>query len=229
MRDFTWCMAVPTINDLQDIRDFLETIPHQHHKNIILTDNTPDSCTRQLVREGYSLNPHFHPENAGIARGWNNGLSLGRDYTILCSASMRFKDFDRFLEQIGLYANAFGLLTEEAWHLIVVGAETVERCGLVDENYYPAYCEDLDYGRRWDLAGIHQVPYDHRGLCNLPKVVAPVTCIETARALKQGKIHPDLQAMHRYYEMKWKGPVGKETAITPYGEDVPLSYWRPRV
>ena len=45
-------------------------------------------------------------------------------------------------------ANEYGLLTEEAWHCIGFTRKTFDKVGMFDEQFYPGYYEDNDYGYR---------------------------------------------------------------------------------
>jgi GT2 family glycosyltransferase len=82
-----------------------------------------------------------------------------------------------------------------------------------DENFVPAFCEDLDYHRRLMLAGEGirifsvNVPYLHFASQTLKQVSAP----EAERI--RGAIEHQSRA---YYARKWGGPVNAETFYTPF-------------
>lgn len=114
-------------------------------ENVLLIDNTVD--------------------NIGVAASWNKGIDKmreqGSDWLIIISAAIRFgdeggMDFIRALEgdveNVAVEAG-MGL----GWHLIAFRKDIIERAGRFDENFYPAYFEDVDYG--WRIAkATHKVP-----------------------------------------------------------------------
>lgn len=88
-----------------------------------------------------------------------------------------------------------------------------------DENFIPAYCEDLDMHRRYMLGGdggkIFSVslPYLHKdnGSGTL-KSFSPERQAAFHTAVDQGS--------RRYYAEKWGGPVNAETFLYPFNTDV---------
>jgi len=96
------------------------------------------------------------PSNLGVAASWNLGIKL-------------FPHDDRwmFASNDCVFApGALGVLstaTQDAltvvkdwphWQAFVIGERVIDRVGLFDERFYPAYFEDTDFKRRCDMAGI---------------------------------------------------------------------------
>ncbi len=83
-----------------------------------------------------------------------------------------------------------------------------------DENFVPAYCEDVDLHRRIMLAGDgHRIgkvnyPFAHHGSSTLK------TFSEEQRQAWEDKITKGSRA---YYQEKWGGPVNQERWCTPFG------------
>lgn len=86
-----------------------------------------------------------------------------------------------------------------------------------DENFIPAYCEDLDYHRRLLLAGEGarifsvNVPYLHLAAQTL-KQIDPAKAESIKRSIEQNS--------RAYYSRKWGGPVNQETFYTPFNSPV---------
>lgn len=82
-----------------------------------------------------------------------------------------------------------------------------------DENFTPAFCEDLDYHRRLLLAGegarIFSVnlPYLHYGSATIRSVEAPAR-MKIERAIERGS--------RAYYRRKWGGDVNTECYTVPF-------------
>ena len=94
--------------------------------------------------------------NRGVPRSWNMGIDRmikdDSDWLIVMSAAVRFGepgglDFLKVLEHHSDHraVSALGLF---GWHLMAFSRETIETAGRFDENFFPAYYEDVDYSIR---------------------------------------------------------------------------------
>jgi len=96
----------------------------------------------------------------------------------------------------------------------------VDRVGLFDPNFWPAYQEDTDYGYRIVLSGIPDE-------INIPNFAMPgLILVAAAIAVRSGAIH-DTNETNRvaYYNSKWGG-IGHETYKHPFNNpDYPIQYW----
>ena len=172
--------------------------------------------------------------NRGVAASWNEGarrvLDEGRDWLVICSAAMRFagRGIATFTDQLALHptAQAIEAGCDLGWHLIAIARTTFERVGLFDENYYPAYFEDLDYGLRIRLGfGINYIP----GVESWPKVTVAATLESAAHGIEFCNVTGDGNMLADYYARKWGGPSGHERFTDPFGRhDVGLDWWPPR-
>lgn len=177
----------------------LDTIDPVYYSNILIIDNTRDGIKR---RAGISY--EHHPENLGVGRSWNVGarkvMKDKLDYLVILSATMLFEDdMHGFIQDLENNKNPWGLETQHIWHLIALRRAMIERCGYFDENFYPAYYEDSDYIRRWELSGIHNpMSSTHR----LPKVNVNATHQGDALSMKSG-IKVNIDASRSYFIKKW--------------------------
>lgn len=82
-----------------------------------------------------------------------------------------------------------------------------------DEQFYPAYCEDLDMHRRLMLAGEGarifgvNLPFHHIGSGSLKSLEGEERAA-TERRIGQAR---------EYYQRKWGGPANQETFLVPFG------------
>jgi hypothetical protein len=177
--------------------------------------------------------------NHGVAASWNIGIrhaaAIGADWLVICSESMRFgpaggKDFEAGLAGLaglvmgrcdqtctqvidtgqGFCQNGYG------WHLIGLHMGTVERVGLFDEIFYPAWWEDADYKRRMHLAKIlEDEPVDgvdaHLAACEHTLASGALGGVGWWTTMSR-------------YELKWGGLAGEERWIHPYND--PRLDWR---
>ena len=175
------------------------------------------------------------PDNAGVAASWNLGLRRGARWTLLLSASIRFgpgglaKMIEEITPLVGDYGLELGSRNPRAdgdwnvgWKSIVIGRPLVDRIGLFDENMYPAYYEDRDYGHRARMA-FGAIPWFKGGVEE-----AGVMKVGDAMAWKHGAMGPEppTQWNWGYYCEKW-GVVGdEETFLTPFNDPTKgLDYW----
>jgi len=107
----------------------------------------------------------------------------------------------------------------------------VECAGLFDENIYPAYLEDCDMSRRFDLLALRR--------CNVPDVHALHGTATNARDQGKGSCtvnaDPKLAELNsrthgnnfEYYRAKWGGINGQEKFTTPFNDPHwPLWAWK---
>jgi hypothetical protein len=129
---------------------------------ILVVDNSPNSDTKnlhngnQLDREDYQefIEYVYYPQNYGVPGSWNLGVAKGAEWTLILSTSVRFtKPLQQVLDQIPGQARDKGAIYE-GYHMVTIHRKVFETIGLFDENFYPGYNEDSDWGRRLDLAGI---------------------------------------------------------------------------
>jgi hypothetical protein len=112
-------------------------------------------------------------------------------------------------------------------YAFVVTRSAVEIAGLMDENFYPAYFEDVDWRWRVNLAGfdelITNLPVNHIRSHNLKKGADPNFMLMHRRhgngwpygGMKWGEIRQHL-IHERFPPSGWK---------TPFGIDMPLDMW----
>jgi hypothetical protein len=164
--------------------------------------------------------------NRGVAASWNLGIDemerRGADWLIIVSAAIRFGppgglDFlaalDEHLDALAVEA-AQGI----GWHLIAINKRTFERIGRFDENFYPAYFEDIDFGRRmW-------IEFDQE---QWPRTFADVSIAGTSHGVDLGGAVVNNGVLAKYYRWKWGGDKGYETHTKPFGKK-PIYYWPAR-
>lgn len=164
-------------------------------------------------------------KNIGVAASWNLGVArmyeAEADWLIIMSAALRFGAPGGLDFLAALDPNADAVAVEAGhgigWHLIAIARSTFDAVGTFDENFWPAYMEDVDWGHRvhcW-LAG--NPPW-------WPKVSVDVAIAGFAHGIDLGGVRVDNAALDSYYRRKWHGTRGQERTCLPFG-DQPLSYW----
>ncbi len=191
-------------------------------EQIMVVDNSKKGFGEKYKELGMNVYRDPKGHNIGCARAWN--LGVGRmfrddlDYTVIMSSSMMFGPVlqTTFLAQMQTFwgsnvieANGHG------WHLIAFHRRVFEQIGVFDTNFYPAYFEDVDFGRRyyisqlsgrWENVWLNAISQGH-GLHQ-----------------KRGHVYAPATPLLQYYELKWGGGKGNEKFSLPF-EDKPISYF----
>jgi hypothetical protein len=165
--------------------------------------------------------------NIGVAASWNVGIAAMRrqeaDWLVILSAAIRFnREFAGrdLLDALDAHADAFAVEAGHGmgWHLIAFHRRTFDLIGEFDENFWPAYFEDNDFGRRLYLALDGQAPM-------WPKVPLEVSLQGFSHGVDLGGAQTNPDLMRRYYHAKWGGYPGEERFDRPFEADVPLWWW----
>jgi GT2 family glycosyltransferase len=117
---------------------------------------------------------HMHGHNRGLARSWNEGIheayADGCELVLLLNDDLHFinngfRSFVEYARANDEYALAFlhgletggshlaGKTIDQGFGCCVITRLALERIGYLDENFRPAYFEDVDYGRRCYISG----------------------------------------------------------------------------
>lgn len=227
----TYQIVVPIIADMPHIEENLKSINDWEH--LLIIDNSENSFCKKF--EGMGAQIKYFPNNIGVSRAWNLGIAEGKDYTFFVSSSVKFhKGFKEVIEHLEakIQENNYnllkhnietpdelfisnniewGLFTQLGWHCNGISKMTVDKIGIFDTNFYPAYYEDFDYCRRLKLAGIHN---DTNAV---PIVEIDAESIMTSACTKLGNLHVDFQKLADYYSEKWGGIDGTESTDKPFG------------
>ena len=168
-------------------------------------------------------------DNTGVGASWNIGaqhcLDTGADWLIIMSAALRFGEprGEDFLA--ALDANEGAIAVEAAhgigWHLIAFARSTLERVGLFDENFWPAYFEDIDYARRVLVA---LAPGEEQWW---PKVTVDIAMAGVRHGVDLGGVKDDPDALLSYYRRKWGGDPGLERWSVPFNDPTHDVRWWP--
>lgn len=205
-------------------------------RDLVIIDNTTLGLWRDICKERSWAHVTML-RNLGVATSWNLGARWafqdGADYVSLVSSSVCWnRGLTAWTKCVEEGADERGLLTDLAFHASAWHRSVFDRIGWFDENFYPAYMEDIDWLRRLEIAGLH-VPPDRADAVGQPANVMPkamldeqgsATC-ENALSLKSGAVTVSFARSERYYVSKWLGTKHEEQTDRPFGMYVPISWW----
>jgi|SRR6266511_1216919 len=168
--------------------------------------------------------------NRGVSMSWNEGMinaySDGIDVVLLVNDDIGFSagDVDKLAEK-ALQSRESYIVTCAGFNLrynqhfpslgyacFAINPIALEKIGCFDENFFPAYCEDVDYKYRARLAGLM------KGNCADTMVYHGGSSTIFS--------DPDLRQQNRlthrrnfaYYRLKWGGDIGREIFKHPFNQ-----------
>jgi hypothetical protein len=182
---------------------------------ILLVDNSKVGFGSKYESMRFRVYRDPNGHNLGCSRAWNLGvrevIENNLDYLVVLSASMMFGHVlnGTFLTQLQTHwGENFIEAVGHSWHLIAFHRTVFEKIGLFDENFYPAYFEDCDFGRR-----IHLSKFD--GKWN--KVWINALSQGNALHIRAKMVSCPPAPLLKYYEEKWGGGKGNEKFDKPFG------------
>lgn len=215
-------VVIPYLSYPWSLHDLIEGLDPHGECPVLVVDNSPSSDTKNLYNgnqlDNYDIEYVYYPQNYGVAGSWNLGLDKGADYTIIISTSVRFsKPLREMLPMIAERARD-SMAIFEGYHFFAISRALINKIGTFDENFYPGYGEDADYGRRLDLAGIKPESFYDMGNTSIGSGLQKRAGV----AWDWDKINTG--RMEDYLYHKWGGPPYRYT--TPFNNpENDLKYW----
>jgi GT2 family glycosyltransferase len=184
--------------------------------DLTLVDNSQESHCKKHEERGFRI--CYHPHNLGVAASWNEGARALREDEMLwiVGSSLVFpRGFSVLLEAAKL-ANEWGVYTPLRWHAIGITKKAFDVIGLFDENFYPAYMEDLDWLQRRDNLGKEGrkvIGYTYAE----PEAVCTVQSAALVRRLIPGNPWSADYPNRIYYAEKWgSADTNLNAYMTPF-------------
>lgn len=126
-------------------------------RHLLVIDNNPDSRGQAAKPDCVEQMTWLHmPSNLGVADSWNLGVKSfpHDDRWFFASNDMWYRPGD--LERLSEATTDALTLSQyyPYFHTFAVGESVIDRVGLFDARFYPAFFEDTDFKRRVELAGL---------------------------------------------------------------------------
>lgn len=175
------------------------------------------------------------PANVGCSGAWNLIIKsfMKAPYWVIANHDVQFES--GFLKEMNEKAqdDEVGIVHGNGggWDIFLLKDWMVERYGLFDENLYPGYCEDMDYGMRFIHDDVKRVLSLDHGYYHGTKKNDYSDGSQTWRsepAIAQG-VHRAHEMNKRYLHLKWneawQAHVDGLTNKTPFNlPDMPVSF-----
>jgi len=152
-------IGVPIVNGVHWLKRLIESIDYPVNELCVINNNGRGELDYELFRLTQVKHDFIGkitictlPSNIGCSGAWNLIIKsyILKPYWIICNNDIAFTP--GFLEQMALKAQneSVGMVfgQHQEWSLFLIKDWVVQKCGLFDENLYPAYCEDADYSIR---------------------------------------------------------------------------------
>ena len=239
-------IGVPVVNGFHWMERLVNSVDYPVDELVILNNNGRGELTEQLdnltkIEHEYikKITVCHLPSNIGCSGAWNMIIKcyMNAPYWIISNNDIQFspgllKDMVQKNEDLDVgmvYGNG-----QAQWDLFLINDWVVQKCGLFDENLYPAYVEDVDYYIRLILSNIKtthsNIPYLH-GEKDYATTGSQTWRLDPSL---QGKLaHSRILNENWYIYYKW-GPEWRDqeydwTKANPYkypfnNESLPLDY-----
>lgn len=136
-------LIIPVLNRFDLLEQVLDSIDYPVD-NILIVDNSNSYKTNRSNVHVLNM-----PSNFGVAGSWNLGIKCfpHSPYWVIGSNDNIW--LPKSMKKLNEQSSADNLvLTKETWNTFSIGSNIIKKIGLFDENYYPAYHEDVDYLER---------------------------------------------------------------------------------
>jgi GT2 family glycosyltransferase len=155
-------LGVPIVNGFHWLDRLIKSIDFPIDQLIILNNNSDDI---ELVNSLNLLADHKYsyinkikvchlPANIGVAASWNLIIksNINAPYWLISNHDIGFtpgllKNFFDTAQNndIGIVYGSGGDFGDGGYDIFLIKDWVIQKIGLFDENFYPAYCEDADY------------------------------------------------------------------------------------
>lgn len=159
-------LGVPIVNGVHWLKRLIDSIDYPVKELFIVNNNGRDQITNELDELTKISHPFVDkirvchlPHNLGVSGAWNLIIKsyLISPYWIICNNDVAFTP--GFLKEMTEKASdsntkivwppsinsSYSACNLGSFECFLLKSSVVEKCGLFDENLYPAYCEDCDY------------------------------------------------------------------------------------
>jgi GT2 family glycosyltransferase len=211
-------LIVPTLNQPELLRKMLGSIDYPVDWIIIIdnggvTDEFDEMGRWHIIRPG---------KNLGVSTSWNLGMKVTptAPWWLITNDDVTFGpgDLEQLDQCVDPYSNRHYFMLGMA--IFAITKYTLSDVGYFDENFHPAYDEDLDWHRRALLVGSERVNPPFTGT----HVGSATIYADPSLRRQNGPTHA---ANDAYYARKWGGhKLGGERFSTPFDRGGHVGDWR---
>ncbi len=154
-------IGTAVVNNVKWVKRLYHSIDYPVDNFFIINNNGRGEIDYDLDLLKKEINPYVKkvfvshmPSNIGVASSWNliiksfmmsNHWIIVNDDVAFTPGLLEEMAFEATDEEIGIIHPQSGDFALGAWDLFLIKDWVIKSHGLFDENFYPAYCEDIDY------------------------------------------------------------------------------------
>jgi hypothetical protein len=235
-------IGIPVLNRFDLLAECVRRIDVPH-RLLCINNNTVDAAFQEQLKELKTKYPCLAvedaPRNLGVSASWNHlvraGFAAGFERVFITANDFHVEHGSWAAFRDTVLRVPAELYLGDGYNLFCVTRALIDHVGYFDENYFPAYMEDVDYDYRCRLADVAVVRFGivpgTFGQHELPGLQWRHHGSQTIRSdLEYGKrnewTHFTWNRTH--YELKWGGLPPKEKFKIPYNKpEHDLRWWPP--
>lgn len=163
--------------------------------------------------------------NLGCGPSWNRITKESPGPWLICGSDVQFSEKKlALIEARSLEHPDASIICAFGYNAFMLTELGVRKVGMFDENFYPAYFEDVDHFRRVALSGAKavDVPGFHCVHGEAPLWGSSTVSSDPSLKARNGITFANNRD---YYIRKWGGPPAQEKWRRPFNRDVPLDWW----
>jgi len=203
-------LGIPVLNRPDLIRKCIDSIDHPVG-TIAVINNSKDigmtNMLKRICRKHRNVRVINNPKNAGVGGSWNQIFrTFSAPWWFIVGSDIRFErgSIAKIVREVEVHPESV-LYFANGFSAFVITSRCLDIIGTFDENYYPAYLEDCDYFRRFQLSGtearhIPEIRMEHVGSATIRS--------NPELQRKNGITHTENWVYHR---AKWGDPAQFKT------------------
>jgi hypothetical protein len=230
-------LGIPVLNRGDLLKRCLESVDHPIETLFIINNsNGNDPSIAEVVRqmESRELDASGYFErivvekypNLGCGASWNHIIRTMPGSWLITGSDVQFKPGSVVKVVQTEEANPdASLICGDGYSVFAMTKVGKEGLGFFDENYWPAYFEDVDHWRRVVLSGAKAVHADGFEFVHGEPPDWGSCTVNSDPSLK-AKMSKRFGELGAYYQKKWGGPPGKEAFKSPFNRNGDLRDWK---
>jgi len=215
-------LICPILNRPELLEAMLLSIDHPIDRVVIIDNGGVVPAVPPDLDATYEWRVIRPGHNLGVGASWNLGMKVTPQapWWLIVNHDITFGAGDLARLEACVDPGSAGIYFMLGMATYAITRHTLNAVGYFDENIHPAYDEDLDFARRFDLLSLPRVEV---GFTGTHVGSATIMANPSIRA-QNGSTHV---ANDLYYARKWGGQKqGGETFETPFNKGGHVGDWR---
>lgn len=226
-------LGIPIVNRGDLLLRCVSSIDEPIHTLFIINNGTSDDVAGAIhqIKERAIVSGNLFTEirverykNLGCSRSWNRIMAACPGPWLISGNDMKFMPGSVKKINDALAANPdASIVCADGYAIFCMTPLGIQKVGLFDENFYPAYYEDLDHFRRVQLSGAKAVGVPDFKFVHGEAPHWGSATLKSDPGLEK-KFAIFTSNLREYYIRKWGGEPGKEKFTRPYNRSVALDF-----